>query len=101
MDYNQLAICPLFKGVTTGEIESLLSVVPYKTRKYKSGALIAQSGETVNSLMIVTSGTVKAEMVDDSGKVIKIEDIPAPGSLATAFIKTGFRSTWRLFRILR
>ena len=36
--------------------------------------------------MIVTSGTVKGEMVDYAGRVIKIEDIPAPGALATAFI---------------
>ena len=36
--------------------------------------------------MIVIGGTVKGEMVDYSGRVIKIEDIPAPGALASAFI---------------
>ncbi len=36
--------------------------------------------------MIVISGIVKGEMVDETGKVIKIEDIPAPGALATAFL---------------
>jgi CRP/FNR family transcriptional regulator, dissimilatory nitrate respiration regulator len=86
MNFNQLAICPLFKGVSTEEIISILSVVPYRTRNYRTGSLIAQSGEPVNALMIVTIGTVKGEMVDDAGRVIKIEDIPAPGSLATAFI---------------
>jgi CRP/FNR family transcriptional regulator, dissimilatory nitrate respiration regulator len=86
MDFNQLAFCPLFKGISTGEIESILSGVVYRTRIYKTGSLISQSGEPVNSLMIVTSGTVKGEMTDDAGRVIKIEDIPAPGSLATAFI---------------
>ena len=86
MDYNQLSEAPLFKGVSTIDIEVILSAVPYRIRKFKTGALISQGGEPVNSLMIVTSGTVKGEMVDDAGKVIKIEDIPAPGALATAFI---------------
>jgi CRP/FNR family transcriptional regulator, dissimilatory nitrate respiration regulator len=42
--------------------------------------------EPVSALMIVLKGTVKGEMVDYSGHVIKIEDIPAPGLLAPAFI---------------
>jgi CRP-like cAMP-binding protein len=36
--------------------------------------------------MIVVAGIVKGEMVDYSGRVIKIEDIPAPGALAPAFL---------------
>ena len=32
------------------------------------------------------SGVVKEEMVDYSGRVIRIEDIPAPGALASAFM---------------
>jgi CRP-like cAMP-binding protein len=36
--------------------------------------------------MIVITGTVKGEMVDYAGRVIKIEDIPAPGAIASAFI---------------
>ena len=86
MDCNQLSGSPLFKGVSDSDIEAILSAVPFRIRKFKGGNLISQSGEPVNSLMIVTSGTVKGEMVDDAGRVIKIEDIPAPGTLATAFI---------------
>jgi CRP-like cAMP-binding protein len=36
--------------------------------------------------MIVIKGVLKGEMVDFAGRVIKIEDIPAPGALAAAFI---------------
>ena len=86
MDYNQLSGAPLFKGISAEDIEAILSAVPYRIRKFKAGTLISQSGEPVNSLMIVISGIVKGEMVDDAGRVIKIEDIPAPGALATAFI---------------
>jgi CRP-like cAMP-binding protein len=36
--------------------------------------------------MMVIDGVVKGEMVDFTGRVIKIEDIPASGTLASAFI---------------
>jgi CRP/FNR family transcriptional regulator, dissimilatory nitrate respiration regulator len=72
--------------MSCADIEAVMTDVPYRIRKFRSGNLISQSGEQVNSLVIVTSGIVKGEMVDDAGRVIKIEDIPAPGALATAFI---------------
>ncbi len=53
---------------------------------FRQASMISQSGETVHSLMIVLSGIVKGEMVDYAGRVIKIEDIPAPGAIASAFI---------------
>jgi CRP-like cAMP-binding protein len=72
--------------MTLDEIENIISSVHYRTRRYRAGSLVVQSGEEVNSLMILLSGSVKGEMVDFTGKVIKIEDIRAPGSLASAFI---------------
>ncbi|HEY5471364.1 MAG TPA: Crp/Fnr family transcriptional regulator [Bacteroidales bacterium] len=86
MDYSLLVNAPLFRGLTPVEIESLLSLVPYRTKKFQAGFLIAISGEPVNTLLIVISGTVKGEMVDYAGRTIKIEDIPAPGALAAAFM---------------
>ncbi len=93
MDYSLLANAPLFRSLAPGDIETLLAGVPHRTRRFNSGTLIAQSGEVVDSLRIVISGVVKGEMVDYAGRVIKIEDIPAPGALASAFLfgrKTGF-----------
>jgi len=86
MDYSLLSDAPLFRGLTTLEIETILSVVPHRIKKYQADSMISQSGEPVNSLMIVISGVVNGEMVDYAGSVIKIEDIPAPGALASAFI---------------
>ena len=86
MDYSILSRAPLFRGFTSDEIVKILSVVPHHIKKYKSGTLISQSGEPVNSLMVVMTGVVKGEMVDYAGRVIKIEDIPAPGALASAFM---------------
>jgi len=86
MDYSVLNGAPLFAGISTDDIEKILSTVPHKFRKYEAGAMISQSGEPVNSLMIVIDGIVKGEMVDYAGRIIKIEDIPAPGALASAFM---------------
>jgi CRP-like cAMP-binding protein len=86
MDYSLLSGSPLFNGINPDSIEMILKEVPYRTRKYQSGLTIVQSGELVNSLIIVLKGSVKGVMSDYAGRVIKIEDIPAPGALAAAFI---------------
>ena len=86
MDYKKLSQTPVFKGLNDEETEEIFSVLPHRIKKFKAGSQIAQSGEQVTSLLIVASGTVKGEMVDYAGRVIKIEDIAAPGTLAAAFI---------------
>jgi len=86
MNYEMLIKSPLFRGLTEDEIKTILVEIPFHEKRYKAGALIAQSGEIVSRLMVVTAGTVKGEMTDYAGRVIKIEDIPAPGALASAFM---------------
>jgi CRP-like cAMP-binding protein len=86
MDYSVLLKAPLFSGMTLAEIVPVISVTPYRVRKYKPGTMISHSGDPVNAFLMVIDGTVKGEMVDFSGRVIKIEDIPASGALASAFI---------------
>jgi len=48
--------------------------------------MVAIAGEQISHLYIILSGSVKGEMIDYSGKTIKIEDIEAPRPLATAFL---------------
>jgi CRP-like cAMP-binding protein len=86
MDYSLLSGCPLFKGIAPADIELILSPIPYRIKKFQSGSMICISGEPVNSFMVVISGVAKGEMSDYAGRVIKIEDIPAPGALAPAFM---------------
>jgi len=86
MDYSLLSGSSLFAGISPDEIEEILRHVQYRIKKIDEGSLIAQSGEPVNSLMIVLTGKAKGEMIDFAGKVIKIEEIPASGALASAFM---------------
>jgi CRP-like cAMP-binding protein len=86
MDYSVIMKSPLFRGMTPEDVISAVSSTPYRIRRFKTGSMISMSGEPVNSFMMVTEGAVKGEMVDFSGRVIKIEEIPASGALASAFI---------------
>jgi len=86
MDLTILQNSPLFKGLSQSIINDLFSQIHIQTKKFKPGSMVAQSGELINGLLIVLRGTVKGEMIDYTGKVIKIEDIQAPGALASAFI---------------
>ena len=78
--------CSLFKGMSVQEISAVLSASSGRIRSYPRNTLIAQAGEEVLHLQIVLEGSVKAEMVDYTGKVIKIEDIVPPRPLAPAFL---------------
>ncbi len=78
--------CPLFAGLESGEIRQLLAASSARVRHFHGNELIAQAGEEVFFLNIVISGSVKGEMTDPSGKVIKIEDIIPPRPLAPAFL---------------
>lgn len=73
-------------GLNEQEISSLFEKIHYQRRQYKSGELIENAGVPYTILRIVLKGSVKGEMMDYSGKVLKIEDIPAPKPLATAFL---------------
>lgn len=78
--------CPVFFGLEASEVEMLISGVHYQIRHYSKGEIVVMAGEPVRDLIIILSGSVKGEMIDFSGKTIKIEDVEAPRPLASAFL---------------
>jgi len=84
--YEILIHCPIFIGLTEEELEVIFSKSHHFTKTYEVGEIAAFSGETVNFLMVVLEGSMKGEMQDFSGKIIKIDDIVATRALAAAFI---------------
>jgi len=88
-----LSGCPLFLGMNESELLELLSGSTCRIRKYSSGDMVAQAGEEVFFLHIILLGSVKGEMNDFAGKVIKIEDIYPPRPLAPAFL-FGFQNRY-------
>ena len=55
-------------------------------RSYKKGEILARQGDVCNRLVILTKGSVRGEMIDYSGRLIKVEDITAPKAIAPLFL---------------
>ncbi len=86
MDIDGLFLCPICKNIPVNERETFLDELMFKTRLYKKGEWIASQGDIVNALYILLKGSVKAEMISESGTVLNIETINAPNPLAPAFL---------------
>ena len=77
---------PLFRGITPERLFADLEENSFHTRSYKKGEILAQQGAVCNRLVILTKGSVRGEMIDYSGRLIKVEDIAAPRAIAPLFL---------------
>ena len=77
---------PLFRGITLERLFADLEEISFHTRSYKKGEILAQQGAVYNRLVILTKGSVRGEMIDYSGRLIKVEDIAAPRAIAPLFL---------------
>ena len=84
--YQRLTNSPVFKGLTPEDIEKLIKQVNYRIKNVEAGLLIAQREEECTSLTIIIQGSVRGEMLDYSGKILKVDDIYAPRPIAAAFL---------------
>ncbi len=76
----------LFSGLNEMQIRELFTKIVFQTRSYAKGEVVVSGGDECRSLQIVLKGSMKGEMIDYSGRVLKIEDILAPRPLAVAFL---------------
>ena len=77
---------PLFKGTTPEELTNNFEGINYHIKNFKKGDILAFQSDPCNRLIILLKGSVRGEMIDYSGKLIKIEDIGAPRALAPLFL---------------
>ena len=77
---------PLFREITPERLFADLEEISFHTRSYKKGEILAQQGAVCNRLVILTEGSVRGEMIDYSGRLIKVEDIAAPRAIAPLFL---------------
>jgi len=86
IDYSLLAQCPVFRGISENESKRLLGEIHFQIKSFQKDEIAVLAGDEVKNLLIILSGSVRGEMIDYSGKTVKIEDIEAPKPLATAFL---------------
>ena len=84
--YHIISTSPFFRGLTPSDVESILDKTPHSIKSFSKGQTIAQRDEEVKNLCIVVVGSVKGEMVDYSGKILKVEEMTAPQPIAHAFL---------------
>ena len=76
----------LFKGISEVEIDNIIKNHTHQVLNYDAGQMIVQSNEVCDRLLIVLEGNVKAEMIDPSGKALKIEERTPGQPLAPSFL---------------
>ncbi|MCL2097890.1 MAG: Crp/Fnr family transcriptional regulator [Bacteroidales bacterium] len=86
MEIDDLILCPLCKNIPVNEQEDFFNELKFKTKSFKKGEWIVRHGDPVLALHILLKGSVKAEMLSESGAVLNIETIHAPRPLAPAFL---------------
>lgn len=84
--YPVLSKSPMFRGLSPEEIKDLLSRIGHSVKSFSKGQTIAQREDEVRNLCIIIEGSVKGEMVDFSGKILKVEEMTAPMPIAHAFL---------------
>ncbi len=86
IDYSLLNQCPVFRGLGEHESQDMLSRIHFQIKSFEKDEIVVLAGEEVKNLFIVLAGSVRGEMIDYSGKTVKIEDVEAPQPLASAFL---------------
>lgn len=86
MNYQSLLKCPIFYGMINSEVFEMIESSRARVKVFPEKALIALQGEVCNNLMVVLEGSVQGEMIDNTGKLIVIDQIQAPNPIAHAFL---------------
>jgi len=84
--FQMLLNSPLFKGLTSGELDALMQNIHHQIRQFRSGELLAQAGEDVDKAILLLQGRLQGEMVDFAGNSLKIEELDPPQMVAAAFL---------------
>ena len=81
-----LATNPLFYGISPETLSRDFDGIVSHLRMFRKGDILARQGDVCNRLMILLKGSVRGEMIDYSGRLIKVEDIIAPRAIAPLFL---------------
>lgn len=85
MDYmvNSLILeCPLFRNARRDELTPILNQMQLQPRSFEKGRLVALRGDRVEGLKLLLRGSLSAEIPSPSGKVLKVETLTAPCTVA-------------------
>ena len=76
----------LFSHLSTQELQLRLRSTGCNLENYHSGQFILFKGDPYTSLLIIVKGSVNTEISNMDGKVLKIEKMTAPSTLASGIL---------------
>jgi len=76
----------LFKNLSSAEIGTVIREIHHQVKSFNKGDLVASTGEQYNNLYIIVKGGVVGELIDFEGRTLRIEELRAPDTVASAFI---------------
>jgi len=84
--FETLKVSPLFKGLETEEINSLINSSSHQIKQFSNKEVLAYAGEKVEKAIILLEGKLQGEMIDFAGNSLKIEEMEPPQMVASAFL---------------
>lgn len=79
--YDILLQLPLFQGISRKDLSTILEKTKFHFLKYRAGESIVRRNEECTYMKFIISGSVRAEMVNKSGKIRVSETLHAPNIL--------------------
>ena len=86
MQLKILSESAVFAGIPEYFIDELLQVEHYQVKAFHQGEIIAQAANPCNHVRVILEGMVAGEMMDMSGRILKIEDLGPSKMIAPAFL---------------
>lgn len=76
----------LFLDISPQEIGQIIKNIHHQVKLLQKGDVLAIEGDSLNHLIIIVKGSLIGEMMDFEGKILRVEKISAPETVATAFL---------------
>jgi CRP-like cAMP-binding protein len=85
-DFALLRRCPLFRSTSEARLRAQLERLPHGVSDYEADALIRSQGDRYDELLILLKGKVAGEFRTHDGRLLRVETLAAPETLASAFL---------------
>lgn len=76
----------LFKGISKEEIGEIIHSIHHQVRQYEQGEMLINEEEPYNSLILLLSGSVRTEMMNNEGQIFVLDTLEAPSSIAPGIL---------------
>lgn len=84
--YQQLMQLPLFQGISSERITSLVEKLPFHFLKYRNGEQIFAAGDTCTHIKFIVSGRVRIETSFPNLRVALCQTLSTPHVLAAEYL---------------